>query len=254
MKKKKEKDINEYWDKYRELYSFEKFSAIYRELELLKSVSFEGKDVLELGCGFRPFFLSAKKYNSYIAIEPGKDAFNAINKLCKSKKNIKAFNSTFEDWCPLNPTKKVDLIILPGVLHEVGDAAQILKLCVAHLREKGTIYINVPNANSLHRKLAVAMGLYKNTSDESDRNMQLQQNYIFSFDDLQNLVKKVSANLKIVKMKSFFLKPFTHEQMLACVSNEIIDPVVVKGLYDISDQIGDLGSEIACVLELKDGK
>ena len=36
------KDIDKYWDKYKSIYSFEEFSAIYRELELLKSVSFNG--------------------------------------------------------------------------------------------------------------------------------------------------------------------------------------------------------------------
>ena len=63
----------------------------------------------------------------------------------------------------LNPNIKVDLIILPGVLHEVDDALQFLKLCVKHIKNKGKIYINVPNANSLHRKIAVAMNIIKKT-------------------------------------------------------------------------------------------
>lgn len=254
MKKNIEKNINDYWDVYKKIYGFEEYSAIYRQKELLKSVSFVKKDVLEIGCGFRPFFLCAKNYNSYIAIEPGRDVFNVIADLGKTKNNVKTINSTFEDWCSLNPKIQFDLIILPGVLHELNDAKHVLELCVSHLREKGSIYINVPNANSLHRKLAVAMGIYKNSSDVSNRNKLMQQNYIFSFNDLRDLVSSVSKSLKIVKMKSFFLKPFTHDQMLKSIENGIIDKNVVKGLYNISDQIGDLGSEIACVLELKGGK
>ena len=163
MSKILKKDINKYWNKYKKIYSFEQFSAIYREQELLKLLSFSRKNVLEIGCGYRPFFLSTKKFYSYTAIEPGKAPFDSVVKMRKRKKNIKVFNSTFEKWSSLNPNIKVDLIILPGVLHEVDDALQFLKLCVKHIKNKGKIYINVPNANSLHRKIAVAMNIIKKT-------------------------------------------------------------------------------------------
>ena len=254
MKKNKKKNLNKYWDRYRKLYSFEEFSAIYREKELLNSVSFSEKNILEVGCGFRPFFLSSKKFKSYIAIEPGKDAFTAVKKLSNRKKNVKVFNTTFEQWDFSKNKIKFDLIILPGVLHEVDNAIKILKLCESYLARKGKIYINVPNANSLHRKLAVAMGINKKVSDFTYRNKKLEQNYVFTNNDLYSLVNKASKNLKVVKIRSFFLKPFTHEQMLKSVSSKIICPKIIKGLYNISDEIGDLGSELACILEFKNAK
>ena len=39
MSKILKKDINKYWNKYKKIYSFEQFSAIYREQELLKLLS-----------------------------------------------------------------------------------------------------------------------------------------------------------------------------------------------------------------------
>ena len=56
------KNINEYWDKYQEIYSFEEFSAVYRERELLNLVSFTDKNVIEIGCGFKPIFTVANEY------------------------------------------------------------------------------------------------------------------------------------------------------------------------------------------------
>ena len=36
--------------------------------------------------------------------------------------------------------------------------------------------------------------------------------------------------------------------MLSMYSNRIIDQKVIEGLYNVSEQIDDIGSEIACVI------
>jgi SAM-dependent methyltransferase len=245
------RNFKNYWDKYKEIYSFEQFSSIYREIECLKSITFKKKQVLELGCGYRPLFPSSNEYNNYFAIEPGQDPFKEVLKTSKKFKNVHVINSTFEDWCFKNPKVKVDLIILPGVLHEVDNANEVLNLCLNHLNQDGTIYINVPNANSLHRRIAVSMGVLKDTTGKSHRNLELEQNYNFSTESLKNLLNKVSTDLEIKKLKTFFLKPFTHEQMLSMFTKGIIDHKIIKGLYEVSDQTEELGSEIACVVKYK---
>lgn len=245
------KNINQYWDKYKKLYSFEEFSAIYREVELLKSVSFKGKNVIEIGCGFRPLFSVAKDYLNYIAIEPGKNPFNDISDKSKNFNNVKVFNSTFEDWSLLNKYVKADLIVLPGVLHEVNNALQVLEKCLNHLDVDGEIYINVPNVNSLHRKIAVSIGIINDVYEKSSRNIELEQSYNFSTKSLSELLKSLTKKVNITKLKTFFLKPFTHDQMLSIFSSGIIDEKIIKGLYEVSDQTKDLGSEIACVVKYK---
>ena len=103
------RNFKNYWDKYREIYSFEEFSAIYREIELLKSVSLKKKHILELGCGYRPLFLALQGFTSYLAVEPGKDPFNEVLNKSKKFKNVHVINSTFEEWCLENSKDKVDL-------------------------------------------------------------------------------------------------------------------------------------------------
>ena len=39
--------------------------------------------------------------------------------------------------------------------------------------------------------------------------------------------------------------------MLSIFSSGIIDEKIIKGLYEVSDQTKDLGSEIACVVKYK---
>lgn len=245
-----EKDINKYWDKYKSIYSFEEFSAIYREVELLKSVSFKKKSVIEIGCGFKPLFKVVKNFKQYIAIEPGKKPFNSTSRISKNFKNVSVVNSTFQEWSLLNKDLKSDLIIFPGILHEVKDPKSLLKMCLNHIRPGGHIYINVPNVNSLHRKLAVSMGIIKNTNVKSKRNLELEQYHNFSTESLKKLLNSLSKKIKIIRLKTFFLKPFTHSQMLSIFSKGIINHKVIKGLYDISDELDGLGSEIACVIKV----
>lgn len=243
------KDINKYWDKYRSIYSFEEFSAIYREIELMKSVSFKKKSVIEIGCGYKPLFKVVKNFKQYIAIEPGKKPFNSVSRFSRKFKNVNVLNLTFEEWSHLNQDLKSDLIIFPGVLHEVKDPKLILKMCLNHLNPGGHIYINVPNVNSFHRKLAVSMGIIKYTKEKSERNIELEQYHNFSTESLKKLLVSLSKKIKIVKLNTFFIKPFTHSQMLSIFSKGIINHEVIKGLYDISDELDGYGSEIACVIK-----
>ena len=116
------------------------------------------------------------------------------------------------------------------------------------------IYINVPNANSLHRRIAVSMGILKETTGKSSRNLELEQNYNFTIKSLKSLINKVSKNFEILKLKTFFLKPFTHDQMLSIFNKGIIDHEIIRGLYEVSEQTEELGSEIACVVKYKSAK
>lgn len=243
------KNINEYWDKYQEIYSFEEFSAVYRERELLNLVSLTDKNVIEIGCGFKPIFTVANEYKNYLAIEPGIEPFKAVSELSKNFDKVKVTNSTFEQWSETNDDFKADVIVFPGVLHEVDNAAKVLNLCANHLNPEGSIYINVPNIDSLHRKLAVSMGIIKDTYEKSSRNIELQQNYNFSINSLRDLIASLDKKAEIIELKTFFLKPFTHDQMLSMFSKGIIDQSVIDGLYNVSDQVDGLGSEIACIFK-----
>ena len=243
------KDINKYWDKYKSIYSFEEFSSIYREVELLKSVSFENKNIIEIGCGYKPLFNVASKFNNYLAIEPAQKPYESILEMSKKFSNVKVLHSTFEEWCLSKSDFKADLIIFPGVLHEVNHPSQVLEMCLNYLSPGGNIYINVPNVESLHRKLAVSMGIIKDTHEKSSRNIELEQNYNFSTSALNDLIMGLTRKVEIIKLNTFFLKPFTHSQMLSIYSKGIIDHKVIRGLYEVSDQTEGIGSEIACVVK-----
>lgn len=243
------KDIDVYWEKYNQIYGFEKYSAIYRERKLLDLLQFNNKTVLEIGCGYRPIFMTATGYKNYTALEPGRLASDFSLEKSKDFKNVQVIKTGLEAWSAANREASFDLIILPGVLHEVDDPKLFFTTCFKHLKPHGQMYINVPNAGSLHRRLAAEMGLIKSITDHGERNVELQQNSIFSLAGLEALITSCNLPLNILVSTSFFLKPFTHEQMMEILDTPNINLDILEGFYSISEQIPDMGSEIACVIE-----
>lgn len=114
----------------------------------------------------------------------------------------------------------------------------ILKVC----SEKTVVHINVPNARSFHRILAKNMNIIKDVYEKSERNITLQQNTIFDMESLQKLLAE--NQFKIISQGSYFIKPFSHKQMLELINNKIIDEKVLDGLYSMVSDMPMLGSEI----------
>lgn len=69
---------------------------------------------------------------------------------------------------------------------------------------------------------------------------ELQQHFIFNNKDLAALVTK--AGFKIIEGGQYFLKPFTHSQMQKLLDYQIIDGLVLDGLYELGKEC--FGSEI----------
>ena len=114
------------------------------------------------------------------------------------------------------------------------------------MSKETNVYINVPNANSLHRILAVEMGLIKNVFEKSDRNSELLQNTNFDKEKLISIIKKNISNIKIKDCSTFLIKPFTHQQMMLSIQNNILNrKKVIEALYSISSLLPENGSEIS---------
>ncbi len=223
---------------------FEVYQALYRKrrvLESLQSIS-EGGVIVEIGCGLEPIFQYYDKYSQYICIEPAKKFYELALKQKKNRNNIILINDFFENVLSEIP-KHVDYIICSSLLHEVENPYQFLS-CIKKIADTDTmVHVNVPNAKSLHRLLALCSGITRDIHDISENNIMLQQHSVFDLQTLNDLISRVGA-VKIIKQGSYFLKPFTHAQMKKCLDEGILDRNVLDGLYNVIEFIPDVGSEI----------
>ena len=136
----------------------------------------------------------------------------------------------------------IDIIVISSLLHEVESPVQFLNSIKAICTDKTIVHINVPNANSLHRLLALEAGLIKEEHELSEQNVKLQQHTVF---DMKMLCKMVrDAGFEIVDKGSYFIKPFTHQQMQCCLEENIIDDRILEGFKKLIKYMPEYGAEI----------
>ena len=246
------KNIDNYWEKYSLDYSFEFTLNIYRQKHLLKILDdLKPKKILEIGGGYNPFCEKYQQFEEYTIIEPGTAPFKSIMERFSSNTAIKIYNEFFENCSETLIAENYDFIILNGVLHEVRDGSLFLNLIGSLMNDKTKVYINVPNANSMHRLIGVASGLIASVTEKTDRNLALEQTEIYSPSSLKDHVLSSITNSHILQMGTFFIKPFTHAQMQECVKVGIIGEKILDGLYNVSAELSDFGAEIYCLVGSK---
>jgi 2-polyprenyl-3-methyl-5-hydroxy-6-metoxy-1,4-benzoquinol methylase len=119
--------------------------TIKNKISWLKKYSVGKGSLLDVGSGTGYFLEAAKKKGWNITgIEPSETARKiALKKKLKVKKS-------FED---VKPGKKFDAITLFHVLEHIHDLRKTAKNIMNHLQDDGTIFIAVPNNNSLDAKI-----------------------------------------------------------------------------------------------------
>ncbi|MBL4759582.1 MAG: class I SAM-dependent methyltransferase, partial [Mariprofundaceae bacterium] len=213
-----------------------------RELvELIKKV--KPTSVLEVGCGLDQLFTLVQEcgfIENWIVVEPSDMFIASAREQLSNDKRVHFFQGFIEDVVEKENLDNFDLCIVSGLLHEVQEPKVILHAVKQTMGRAGMLHVNVPNADSMHRRLAVNMGLITSVKEESGRNKSLLQSHVFNMEDLKEMIG--SENLEVVDAGGYFVKPFTHTQMekvIAVVGSDVLD-----GLWTLGQQFPELASEI----------
>jgi len=244
-------DVDKYWNIYSQEYSFEEYLSIYRYRKLIEIMQkYNHERILDIGGGMNPLFHEINGFNKYYMIEPGQKACDDAIIKSSGDERVKVINGYFEDCHNLLIGEKIDFIFSVGVLHETSTPEKFVK-CIKNLSNPETvIFINVPNAESFHRILALESGLISKLDQFTERNLLLGQKSVYSMEKLINLLNKSIDGCTILEKGTFFIKPFTHNQMMQIISNKIIRDEVMDGLYKMSDWAPNIGSEMFVVFKI----
>ncbi len=235
--------------KYEKDYSgqpYEKVQAGFRKRNILASLSrYSHKRILEVGCGLEPFFVGFDDFETMTVVEPGAMFFAAAQKARDAhpkRDRIVVLNASFESSLETLIKERFDFIIVSSLLHEIPEPTKILEGVRALSDDETTTHVNVPNARSFHRILAVEAGLVKNEFEKSESQILFQQHHTFSQETLRALVE--GCGFGVIEAGSYAVKPFTHAQMQQLIDLKIIGEDVLEGLYRMSSHLPELGSEI----------
>ncbi|MBR5419588.1 MAG: class I SAM-dependent methyltransferase [Lachnospiraceae bacterium] len=239
------RDVDDYVKTYLETGDFEHILVRYRRRKVLEMIhKYMPASLMEIGCGMEPLGCYYQPPKHYILFEPGEAFFeNAMERLKDLRCELDAFPEPFR---PV-PELHADMIICAGLLHELEDPWGMLQDIYDTAGEETIIHVNVPNAFSMHRVLARHMGLLKDQHELSDRNTLLQQHTVFDMDSLQSMCRFMGFN--VLESGSYFLKPFTHDQMHKMIAEGVIGEAVLDGLYHMGEEA--YGCEIYVNLKKK---
>jgi len=132
--------------------------------------------------------------------------------------------------------------VLSSLLHEIIDPQQLLQVLHRHCHPKSVVHVNVPNAHSLHRLLAMEMGLIEDPFELSTTQKQMQQHSTFDLDRLAELLRR--EGFEVQSSGSYFIKPFTHAQMQALCDRGDLTDAHLEGLFRLTRHLPGFGSEI----------
>ncbi len=206
-----------------------------RIMELL-GTGFEKKNCLELGIGHGyTARLFSEKFDNYTVIEGSKEVIQKFRKE-NSDLKINIVKSYFEDWSANQ--QMYDVIILGFVLEHVDNPVEILRQYKEYLTEKGRMFIAVPNAEALNRRIGIAAGVLNNLEELSQNDILMGHKRYYKLETLRSDVKK--AGLKILREEGIFMKAMTTGQMVELKLSENI----MKGYLETAREY----PELSCAL------
>ena len=236
------RDLSDYHKRYKNQ-PYEEYQAGFRRREVLRVISeFPHESMLEVGCGLESIFLHLDSFTKLTVVEPSVDFFNKASHDSGGRESIVLINAALEEARHEIKKEKFDFILISSLLHEVPHPDEFMNVVRDICQEDTVIHINVPNAFSFHRLLAVEMGLIEDVHEASLMNASFQQHSVFDRDSLSRIVK--GAGFNIIGGGAYALKPFTHAQMQNMIDSELLSPEMLEGLFDMGKQLPEFCSEI----------
>lgn len=148
--------------------------------------------------------------------------------------NATVVTSLFENY---QPAKLFENIVLGHVLEHVENPVELLSRVREWITPTGRIFAAVPNCHSIHRQMAVEMGILP--SEDALNSTDIHHGHRRVYSRQQLLEHFRLAGLKILVSGGYWLKPISNGQIDAQWTQEMISAAMKVGeLYpDISAEI-----------------
>lgn len=201
--------------------------------------------VVEVGCGRRPLFgqVSLDSLERWVVVEPAASFARAAAELAEGDSRLAVVRGFFE----LSRGRiheelggRADAVIIDSLLHEIPDPGPMLGAARELLADDGVLHVSVPNAHSLHRRLALAMKLVDDVHELGARNLQLAQARVYDPFSLRAAIE--DAGFEVFETGGHTIKPFTNAQMQTL--EETLGSALLDGLEGLAEQLPELAAEI----------
>lgn len=243
-----QRDLVDYAVQYRAL-PFEPLQIAARRRRVLAQVRATApRRLLEVGCGEAPLFTDLP--GTWCAVvEPAPAFAEGARRAAGSREDV----VVVEDLAERVPVEAVggpvDMVVVSCLLHEVPDPGSLLAAVRRFCGPRTVLHVNVPNSQSFHRLLAVAMGLVPSAKSTSDTQRQMQQRAVYDEAALEQELG--DAGFAVRARGGILVKPFTHAQMQQLVDDGFLHDDLLAGLERLGEDLPGIASEIWMDAELR---
>jgi SAM-dependent methyltransferase len=190
----------------------------------LKSLLAPTDRVIELGYGEGITTARLSQCAAHYTVVEG--AASLVAPLRERHPEVHAVHAMFEDY---RPEQRCDKLLALHVLEHVDDPVALARTLREWLTPEGELIVVVPNRDSLHRRLAVEMGLQPALDTLSPRDHLVGHQRVYSLAGLETDLR--AAGFEPVERRGFFLKTLPNGMMLKH------SPELVWAMNRLGDQL-----------------
>ena len=224
MEKELDKHVRAYEGKL--LYDFDNHIQLKWYPQRVLKYAQDKKSLLELGLGHGiTTNLFSKHFSRHVVLDGSSAVIENFHKAYPDC-NVEIIETYFEDFVS---EEKFDLIVMGYVLEHVNNPSEILKHFKKFLAPNGVVFVSVPNAEVLNRRLGHIAGMLPDMQLLSDHDLLLGHKRYFTIASITEEVQH--AGYEIERMEGIYLKPFTTQQIISLnFDNSIIDALCEVGI------------------------
>lgn len=208
---------------------------LYRYRQLARF--FRGRTCLELGCADgQGLEVLTRRFRRVVAVDGSRRLLNAVSSAVRSPK-LTLVHSRLED---LDLGERFDTVFLGHVLEHVESPRRVIRAALRHSRRGTVLIADVPNANSIHRRIGVRLGLLRRVTELNEADVSIGHRRVYTPARFRREFE--ALGLSILASGGFFLKPLSNGQM-----ERMLDGRQLQAFFDLGQVLPDLAAEMYVV-------
>lgn len=153
--------------------------------------------------------------------------------------NVLKIHALFEEF---KPQQTFNTIILEHILEHVEHPVELLQRVKHWSAADGCILLGVPNGHSIHRLVAVKMGLLASPIQLNPRDHALGHRRVYTSETFKRDIE--AAGLRIVETGGVFFKPLSNQQIQDHWTEDMI-----QGFYEMGKDFPEYSAELYAVCQ-----
>ena len=221
------------------IYDFDNLIQLKWYPERVVQFSTRAKSLLELGLGHGiTADVFGRHFRRHVVIDASPAVIaNFRQRFPDSKAEI--VESYFESF---ETNERFEVIVFGYILEHVDDPVLILKHFRKFLVVGGRMFVTVPNAEVLNRRLGHLAGMLPDMQELSEHDLLLGHKRYYTVDTLRKDVE--GAGYEIKRLEGIYLKPLTTRQMIALNLDERIIQALCLAAIDYPELSCGLFAEL----------